>query len=44
MPRIKKILILSLLIMGLALPVQAKGVGTTSANFLKLEWEQEQLP
>ena len=36
MRRIKKILILSLLIVGLALPAQAKGIGTTSANFLKI--------
>ena len=36
MKRINKILILSLLVMGLALPVQAKGPGTTSANFLKI--------
>lgn len=36
MQGIKKILILSLLVMGLALPAQAKGPGTTSANFLKV--------
>ncbi|MCD6574670.1 PorV/PorQ family protein [Candidatus Aerophobetes bacterium] len=36
MLRIKKIFILSLLVIGLALPVQAKDVGTTSANFLKI--------
>ena len=36
MQRIKKGLILSLLVMGLALPAQARGPGTTSANFLKV--------
>jgi len=36
MQRVKKIFILSLLAIGLALPAWAKGPGTTSANFLKV--------
>ena len=36
MQGIKKILILSILVMGLALPAQARGPGTTAANFLKV--------